>query len=1183
MENSSTARGAPSSSDAARHTTQLVEQLARSLISERHGRHGAEVVPSEVQIHGAVRLCIRILTSHIGEPLMVEDEAAVAQAIRTRLVKTPSSSGSGVEAALRFDDLHRRLKLLDALKNRAPILHLLHSLSDTGTPEAAARRHAGAAGIPQLPPRMFSEPAAGLSGIEHVAGQGLGAPAGAAGYGRGLSNGRALAGEEGRHGEGMRMRMGIVGGRADGHRPWEGLGRTAEVTERTLLKGILYAFQGIDSQYIKYCEEESGYVLDPRLRLGRKQRALVTEMLEMGWLFTMVVRYIQNVDAGSSGLGSGRIQQAFSFSMKEDLTEYYRLIAVLQAQLNLDAEGRSGLGRSATATAGGTEGLTLQRLFVWVMDPLKRLNVMATLVSAAAQLQGGALASCLHTHVDHGDPFVRGLVHRTMVRACESLFYMLKLWMFEGELVDHHHEFFVQEKLLEAKEERDKLWREKYRLDSRLLPKFIDKELAGKILTIGKAINFLRRLCGDSEWIMGPMAKAAAQATALEYGNTASLRAVVESCSSLTNARLVHLMMGPYRLEAHLRVLKKFMLHGQGDLMLNLIEVLGPELDKKATVIYRHNMKGLVESVIKTSAIAQDEVEDVARIGVKILAAGERETGWDVFSLEYNVGAPISTVVTKEVLMDYRKVFHLLWRIRRAEWSLASAWRLHTSATHVRLEQVLPELRGALHQCSLIRGQMFFLTTNLSNYMMFEVLETSWGMMKDNLDSAATLDDLVEAHKTYMKGILARALLSDESKEVNSKVHEVLGIIIDFCRHQESLVIRAMAEVTTRRAEQADKERRTARGQWGTEDGTSSQRGGRRQGRDPFGMSIIHETARRYEAKLSELVCMLEQKSGKMEILRFLTFRLDFNDFYKERRAAVTLPPAPRHGGSGGSGGCYRSAARQRRSLSVLADCGAALGASKVELSERGYVKGLRVLDKETVGGLRAALPLLFRGEFDTGVYPDEMHWREGISRQDAPREIVNAWKANRTVAAVVLSEGLGRLAASLAGWDSARVAQDDVVWKPPGSGPVAFHQDSAYISRQFLPRTNNSVTMWIALDDCDGEGRSKEAALTLGRQVEFEVVAVPPGGCVVHAQDCWHGSGPNVSAERQRRALVVHFLRGDARFIDGHSLQGTGGPTYIYSRYKGLESTALPEEAFPVTFSQEGYRTKWIETFLAS
>lgn len=69
-------------------------------------------------------------------------------------------------------------------------------------------------------------------------------------------------------------------------------------------------------------------------------------------------------------------------------------------------------------------------------------------------------------------------------------------------------EFFIQEKSLNTKEFGEKLWHEKYRLDSSLLPKFIDQELAAKILTIGKAINFLRRLCGDSEWIMGPMAKA---------------------------------------------------------------------------------------------------------------------------------------------------------------------------------------------------------------------------------------------------------------------------------------------------------------------------------------------------------------------------------------------------------------------------------------------------------------------------------------------------------------------------------------------------------------------------------------------------------------------------------------------------------------------------------------------------
>ena len=149
-----------------------------------------------------------------------------------------------METALRFEDLHRRLKLLDGLNNRAPILHLLHALSDTGTPEAAARRHAGAAGIPQLPPRVFSEPAAGLSGIERVGGQaGLGsapaASAGAARYAREVSNGGTHGGEEGRYNEA------VMGERADRerHNGRAIARRTTEVTERTLLKGILYAFQ----------------------------------------------------------------------------------------------------------------------------------------------------------------------------------------------------------------------------------------------------------------------------------------------------------------------------------------------------------------------------------------------------------------------------------------------------------------------------------------------------------------------------------------------------------------------------------------------------------------------------------------------------------------------------------------------------------------------------------------------------------------------------------------------------------------------------------------------------------------------------------------------------------------------------------------------------------------------------
>lgn len=43
-------------------------------------------------------------------------------------------------------------------------------------------------------------------------------------------------------------------------------------------------------------------MLDPRLRLGRSQRAIVSKMLEMGWLFSTVVHYNQSMDGENRGI-----------------------------------------------------------------------------------------------------------------------------------------------------------------------------------------------------------------------------------------------------------------------------------------------------------------------------------------------------------------------------------------------------------------------------------------------------------------------------------------------------------------------------------------------------------------------------------------------------------------------------------------------------------------------------------------------------------------------------------------------------------------------------------------------------------------------------------------------------------------------------------------------------------------
>ena len=102
-------------------------------------------------------------------------------------------------------------------------------------------------------------------------------------------------------------------------------------------------------------------------------------------------------------------------------------------------------------------------------------------------------------------------------------------------------------------------------------------------------------------------------------------------------------------------------------------------------------------------------------------------------------------------------------------------------------------------------------------------------------------------------------------------------------------------------------------------------------------------------------------------------------------------------------------------------------------------------------------------GKFDTGIYPDEWYWREGMSLPDVTRHMANAWKADLTIARLALSADVGLAAAQLAGWSGARLGQDTIWWKAPKTKPVAHHQDSSFMD--FLDPTE-TVTCWVTLDE---------------------------------------------------------------------------------------------------------------------
>lgn len=280
------------------------------------------------------------------------------------------------------------------------------------------------------------------------------------------------------------------------------------------------------------------------------------------------------------------------------------------------------------------------------------------------------------------------------------------------------------------------------------------------------------------------------------------------------------------------------------------------------------------------------------------------------------------------------------------------------------------------------------------------------------------------------------------------------------------------------------------------------------------------------------------------------------------------------------------------------------LGPSEMErFFEDGFVVIENVLDEAQLEALRASLPKLFSGKFDTGVYPDEWYWREGMSLPDVTRHMANAWKADLTVAKLALSADIGRAAALLSGWTGARLGQDTIWWKPPKTKAVSFHQDSSYMDFLDPPKT---ITCWVALDQThrdagtleyvagshrwpltqipegfhapeDHRALMKRAAIEAGElDAKTVPMEVPAGSCVFHCGEIWHGSGPNLTSDRARRSIGIHMVQVNAQFSNRK-----GG--YIYRRYQRTGDPALDESYFPVLWAEDGRRTDWIDGYCAS
>jgi len=637
----------------------------------------------------------------------------------------------------------------------------------------------------------------------------------------------------------------------------------SEVTEEALLRDIIFALQGIDGHYIKFDVVTDGYAVDRKIAVLQPTRDLVQRICELGWLFGKVREFV-NTRTKEAYLGL--VGQSLCAALHAELSDYYRLIAVLESQLANPLEDSS------------SDSMTLRRLFVWVQEPLDRMKLMAIIVDTCKGMKGGSLASKIHSFLQHGDPAYRTFITRLMRQICRPIFAMLRRWMVDGQLEDPFHEFFI---VADNQVPDDDMWRSKYHIEQSLLPLFMSDDLAKQILLIGKSINFIRGSCSDREWALDPQILAGLD-EGMEYGETTTLERMVKMVAEKVNKHVMHLLFDKYRFKDHCMAIKRYLLLGQGDFIQYLMDTLGPDLSKPANqlVNFRHNLTNVLESAIRASNVQFDDTDLSKRLGVRIGQHLPGDEGWDVFSLEYKVEAPINMILRTEVMESYLRIFNFLWRLKRVEYSLTSTWRRHTTTSrmtaarplnHEGLE--LTDLRKDFHKGHLLRNEMIHFVYNLQYYMMFEVMETSWRDFELAMDKAENLDDLIAAHQQYIDAIMERALMAKSTEALKQHLDSIFKIIIQFRHTQDNLYDQADSLIDQHKEHILSVMATEEKGEW-----TASPDLPRRmtaQAQKQLAPVLVE-----YEKHFQAFLKSLGEHTSQVSELQSIAFRLDFNEHY---------------------------------------------------------------------------------------------------------------------------------------------------------------------------------------------------------------------------------------------------------------------------------------------------------------
>uniref|UniRef100_A0A3Q7F5M3 Gamma-tubulin complex component n=1 Tax=Solanum lycopersicum TaxID=4081 RepID=A0A3Q7F5M3_SOLLC len=581
----------------------------------------------------------------------------------------------------------------------------------------------------------------------------------------------------------------------------------ATIQELIVIDDLLSTLIGIEGRYISIKkvrgkEDDITFQVDASMDLALQEFA--KRLFPLCESYILINQFVETRSQFKTGL----VNHAFAAALRALLLDYQAMVAQLEHQFRLGKLSIQGLWFYCQPMMGSMQALSM------VVKKAAADNCVGSAVLNLLQSQAKAMA---------GDHVVRSLLEKMSQSASTAYLGILERWVYEGVIDDPYGEFFIAENKSLQKESLTqdydaKYWQQRYSLKDEI-PSFL-ANAAETILITGKYLNVMRE-CGHS--IQIPVAEKSKLTSA---GSNHHYLECIKSAYDFASGELLNLVKNKYDLMGKLQSIKHYLLLDQGDFLVHFMDTAREELMKKPDEISVEKLQSLLDLALRSTAAGADPCHEdllccverttllkrlstLKDLEISRSAPDSNDleeplsiTGLETFSLNYKVRWPLSLVISRKALTKYQLIFRFLFHCKHVDRQLSGAWQVHQGLRKLDMQGTTVSVS------SLLCRNMLKFINSLLHYLTFEasftpskgttvpmlvcyvclslVLEPNWHVMLNRLQTAKSIDEVIQYHDFFLDKCLRECVLL--SPALLKKVERLKLICLQYAAAMQRLI-----------------------------------------------------------------------------------------------------------------------------------------------------------------------------------------------------------------------------------------------------------------------------------------------------------------------------------------------------------------------------------------------------------